>query len=235
MRITKSGLGILAILMAIMTAGCGSNSLSSELASDVKSTNDSTGISIEVEGSFLSSSDVQRLEDNIVPGLSIREALVNSRITELSPAGASIQSIRGVTLDPTLQWAISINGDRLDVGDWDTNVNNNDVISIEVLSSNNTKNVDIIIVTVNGGRLQPELTHSYVGPYTNEVVIRDLLKQSGIVVLSDNNKMIKMVQGYNPKVNEKWVLKVNNKLLNANGLDMKLKPQDEVTMELNNS
>ncbi len=218
-----------------MTVGCGSNQLRSGHPSDVKSTNDSTGISIVVEGSFLSSSDIQRLEGNIVPGLSIREAVVNSGVIELTPAATSIQSIHGVTLAPTLYWAISINGDRLDADDWDTKVKNNDVISINVLSSHNSMHVDIIIVTVNGGRLQPELTNSFVSPYTNEVVIRELLKQSGIVVLSDNSKAIKMVQGYSPKINEKWVLKVNNKLLNANGMDMKLQSEDEVKIELNNS
>jgi len=221
--------------MAILIAGCGSNKLPSELTSDVNSTNDSTGISIAVTGNLLSKSEVQRLEGNILPSLSIRESLVNSGIIELTQQGTNIQSIHGVTLDPNLHWAISINGDRIDGDDWDTKVNNNDVISIYILSSEHVKDVEIVIVSVNGGRLQPELTHSYVSPYTHEVVIRDLLKQSGIVVLSDNSKTIKKVQGYSPKVNEKWILKVNNKLLNANGMDMKLKPQDEVTIELNNS
>ncbi|OAB32766.1 hypothetical protein PMSD_17525 [Paenibacillus macquariensis subsp. defensor] len=225
------------IFMAVLIAGCGSNKMPSGLASDVKSTNNSTGISIAVTGNLLSSSEIQRLESNILPGLSIRDALVNSEIIELTQQGmqgTNIQSIHGVTLDPSLRWAISINGDRIDDGDWDTKVNNNDVISISILSSGHVKDVEIVIVSVNGSRLQPELTHSYVSPYTHEVVIRNLLKQSGIVVLSDNSKTIRTVQGYNPKANEKWILKVNNKLLNANGLDMKLKPQDEVTMELNN-
>ncbi|MEC0089989.1 hypothetical protein [Paenibacillus macquariensis] len=152
---------------------------------------------------------------------------MNSEIIELTQQGmqgTNIQSIHGVTLDPSLRWAISINGDRIDAGDWDTKVNNNDVISISILFSGHVKDVEIVIESVNGSRLQPELTHSYVSPYTQEVVIRNLLKQSGIVVLSDNSKTISTVQGYNPKANEKWILKVNNKLLNANGLDMKLKP-----------
>ncbi len=221
--------------MAILIAGCGSNKMPSELNSDVKSTNDSTGISIVVMGNLLSKSEVQRLESSILPNLSIRESLVNSGLIELTQQGTNIHSIQGVTLDSNLHWAISINGDRIDSEDWDAKVNNNDVISIYILSSDHAKDVEIVIVSVNGGRLQPELTHSYVSPYTHEVVIRDLLKQSGIVVLSDNSKTIKKVQEYSPKMNEKWILKVNNKLLNANGMDMKLKPQDEVTIELNNS
>ncbi|WP_149466368.1 hypothetical protein [Paenibacillus antarcticus] len=235
MRITKSCVGILFIFMAILIAGCGSNKMPSELNSDVKSTNDSTGISIVVMGNLLSKSEVQRLESSILPNLSIRESLVNSGLIELTQQGTNIHSIQGVTLDSNLHWAISINGDRIDSEDWDAKVNNNDVISIYILSSDHAKDVEIVIVSVNGGRLQPELTHSYVSPYTHEVVIRDLLKQSGIVVLSDNSKTIKKVQEYSPKMNEKWILKVNNKLLNANGMDMKLKPQDEVTIELNNS
>ncbi|MNJ70717.1 hypothetical protein D3C77_671960 [compost metagenome] len=62
--------------------------------------------------------------------------------------------------------------------------------------------------------------------------MRDLLRLSGIVNFNPSNKHIIAVNGHQPGVNERWVLKVNNKELRENGLEMRLKPQDNVQLEL---
>ena len=56
---------------------------------------------------------------------------------------------------------------------------------------------------------------------------------SGYVQLSEDLKNVLMVSEYVPHSDEVWKIKVNNKLILENGLDMKLHPQDEVEVVLN--
>lgn len=85
---------------------------------------------------------------------------------------------------------------------------------------------------LDGGSMKPDMTHSYVFPYTNNQSVRDVMAHSGFVKLTDNKMYVDTVQGYSPKSVEKWVVKVNGKELVDSGLEMKLTPQDEVEIRL---
>ncbi|MNW66890.1 hypothetical protein D3C74_454050 [compost metagenome] len=89
-----------------------------------------------------------------------------------------------------------------------------------------------VILTVNGGSEQPALTHSYVQPFTENLSVRALLMSSGIVQLAENNKTVLTVKEYKPLTNEEWKLELNDKTLLDNGIDMKLRIQDELELSL---
>jgi hypothetical protein len=85
---------------------------------------------------------------------------------------------------------------------------------------------------VNGGSEQPELTHSYVLSFVEDLSVRGLMKNSGIIKLAEDNKTVLAVLDYTPLSSEEWKLKVNDKGLLGNGLDMKLRPQDKLEISL---
>jgi hypothetical protein len=85
---------------------------------------------------------------------------------------------------------------------------------------------------VQGGIHKPKLKQYYVTRFKDGITVRDLLVSSGIVQLTPNFKQIVAVNGYHCDTTEKWVLKVNKKLLIEAGLDMRLRANDVVDIEL---
>lgn len=83
--------------------------------------------------------------------------------------------------------------------------------------------------------MEPNLNRQYAGIYVQECTVRDVLKSSGVVRLSENNKFVVAVENVMPRTNQRWVIKVNDKELMENGLDMKLNPRDAVKLELVNA
>lgn len=81
----------------------------------------------------------------------------------------------------------------------------------------------------------PTLNRQYAGVYVQECTVRDVLKSSGIVRMSENNKFVVSVENVTPRMNQRWVIMVNDKELMENGLDMKLNPRDAVKLELTNA
>ena len=53
--------------------------------------------------------------------------------------------------------------------------------------------------------------------------------------MSENNKFVVSVENVTPRMNQRWVIMVNDKELMENGLDMKLDPRDAVKLELTNA
>lgn len=74
-------------------------------------------------------------------------------------------------------------------------------------------------------------------PFTEDLSVKLLMKNSGMVRLAEDNRTLLNVMEYTPLSNEEWRLRVNDKALLSNGVDMKLKPQDmlEIALVLRNS
>ncbi|MGP3784650.1 hypothetical protein [Paenibacillus sp. 1A_MP2] len=88
------------------------------------------------------------------------------------------------------------------------------------------------LLKVSGGNIMPNLNRQYAGVYVQECTVRDVLKSSGIVRMSENNKFVVSVENVIPRMNQRWMIMVNDKELMENGLDMKLNPRDAVKLEL---
>ncbi|AJS57906.1 hypothetical protein [Paenibacillus sp. IHBB 10380] len=225
------------ILVFTIVSGCSPDKGTDVVIPIVRSASNSSGISINMEGNLIPPNAIKQLEQSLIPGVSIKDALTASGVVTISSEGHHIESVIDVSLDPGLEWSVEVNGNNLDKENWDNRLQAEDNIRIAVQFIDGSKSGDtrsVVIFTVNGGIVQPNISHSYINPYLEEQSIRELLRTTGIVVLSDNGKIILMVNGYSPKASEKWIVKVNNKTLLENGLDMKLQPQDEVKIELVN-
>ncbi|MNP41437.1 hypothetical protein D3C76_1351410 [compost metagenome] len=68
--------------------------------------------------------------------------------------------------------------------------------------------------------------------FKEDLTVRDLLKSCSSVQLADDNKKVLSVDDYTPLSNEEWKLKVNGKQLLDDGMDMKLRAQDELEILL---
>lgn len=68
--------------------------------------------------------------------------------------------------------------------------------------------------------------------FMQDMSVKGLLKNSGMVRLAEDNRTVLTVMDYTPLSSEEWRLKVNDKGLLGNGVDMKLSPQDKLEISL---
>lgn len=168
-------------------------------------------------------------------GLTLRDALRSSNLVILNDNGSAIQSVGDVALDASLAWGVKLNQRELRTNQWGTTLKIGDQIQVYVtttrLSPENTLKGSLVL-SVQGGIHKPELKQYYVTRYKEGITVRDLLVSSGIVQLTPNFKQIVAVNGYHCDTTENWVLKVNKKVLIEAGLDMRLRENDVVDIEL---
>lgn len=179
---------------------------------------------IELAGSGRQFSEVYK------PGITLIELMKNSGIVTFSEDGSVIKTVNKVLLGPEIVWQIQLD-DKI-ITDWHTSVQRGQAIVISAQPAAGAEPLQPILLTVNGGSGQPELTHSHILAYTENLTVRSLLKSSKIVQLSEDNKTILTAMGYAPLSSEDWKLKVNGKTLLNSGVDMKLRPQDELEISL---
>src|SRR5690606_4116786 len=166
-------------------------------------------------------------------GLSVRQAL-ESQLIQLTSDGKGILSVGDVSLDTTLEWGVKLNKQDLKPEDWSTKLKKGDVILVYVKTVNSEGDLtgqEAIILTVNHGVASGGERLQFVKRYEDNITVRDLLRMSGIVTFNLNNKQIIAVNGQQPGMHEMWILKVNHKELKENGLEMRLKPHDNVQLE----
>lgn len=178
----------------------------------------------------LAGSSGRQLSEAYKPGITLIELLKNSGVVTVNEDGSSIQTVNKVMLGPDMVWQLQLD-DRV-ITDWNTAVLREQAIVITAKSVAGEESLLPIILTVNGGSGQPELTHSHILSYTENLTVRGLLKGSGFVQLGEDNKTVLKAMDYAPLSSEEWKLKVNGKTLLNSGIDMKLRPQDELEISL---
>ncbi len=227
---------IMLIIATLLLTGC--KQADQEEASANVYSNDVNGeVSLSEKDGFFSPAVIQNLQQYLQQGVTVREGLKRSGIVGFSDNG-SVLTISQVSLDPLFEWAFEINGQKLGKDNLDTVLQDHDEISINIQYADHKKDgkdakaPEFTVLKLDGGSMKPDMTHSYVFPYTNNQSVRDVMAHSGFVKLTDNKMYVDTVQGYSPKSVEKWVVKVNGKELVDSGLEMKLTPQDEVEIRL---
>ncbi|MDO7905201.1 hypothetical protein Q5741_02075 [Paenibacillus sp. JX-17] len=215
----------------LLLAGCSSQEAS---AVPIVGQSMSDDITIQMDGRSLLPQLTKTLKINYKDGLTIAEVLRNEGQMRLSDDGMHISAVAGTTLDPSLAWKIQLNGHSVVPEQWKQKLDKKDNLQIELtaVQRNPKDKPQSARLSVNGGTLNPGLSRAYINVFHDSLTVRDILVNSGLVKLNDNNKAVVSVEGYSPRVNEQWILKVNNKQLITNGLDMKLQPQDIVEIEL---
>ncbi|MDR0269701.1 hypothetical protein [Paenibacillus sp.] len=230
----KSFIKVIAFMaiVAVLLSGC--NVGESKSSGEISSGDASSMILISEKDDFFTQDIIRDLEQYLEPGVTISEGLKNSGIVTFTEDG-SIRSISQVSLSPAFIWGLELNDKRLESDKLDTVLKENDEIGISIEPTdpqNTVKNMQYSVLKLNGGTLQPSLSHTYILPYTETERVRDMLLNNDVVKLSSDKRMVQSVNGYVCKSAEKWVIKVNGKELGENGFDMMLSPQDEVEIKL---
>ncbi|MDQ0196112.1 hypothetical protein [Paenibacillus wynnii] len=225
--------GLLGLIIMMSAGGCSTILDTKVEGSYTEATVNGPLLSFYVGDSEFNGSGNKQLSGAYKKGITLRELLRNSGIVVFAEDGKSILSVSDVSLDPQLKWELKVGDEPLGYEDWDHAVDRTDHIKLIAMPKGNMESVESVILFLNGASDHPEMTQSYVLRFIADSSVRSLLKNSGLVQLSENNKNILMVNEYSPLSDEVWRVKVNGKLLMENGLDMKLRPQDEVEIVLN--
>ncbi|WP_379131849.1 hypothetical protein [Paenibacillus sp. sgz500958] len=165
-------------------------------------------------------------------GITLRDLLSSSGLVEFAQDDKSIVSVNGVSFMQDMDWELQLDGKKLEHDAWDHVVDPEDHIGLVAWPYDSSKNIQSVILYVNGGTEQPEISHSYIMPFTADSSVRSLLEECGFVKISEDNNNVIEVKDYVLLTDEQWRVKVNKKLLMENGMDMKLRPQDEVELAL---
>ncbi|BFH61629.1 hypothetical protein [Paenibacillus azoreducens] len=220
------------IVTAFLLSGCSSDK--SKDATAVVSSDVSSGIVISEKDDFFTPETIRNLEKYLEQGVTIRDGLKKSGIVTFAKDG-SIHSISQVSLSPAFIWGLELNDKKLGKDKLDTILKENDEIGISIEPADPkdmAKDIRYSVLKLNGGNLQPGISHTYILPYSENESVREMLLHTDIVKLSKDKRMIETVNGYVRKPEEKWAVKVNGKELGENGFDMKLTPRDEVEIKL---
>ncbi|WP_019909602.1 hypothetical protein [Paenibacillus sp. HW567] len=219
---------LLGIIIIATAGGCSSVLGTTADGSNSGARNDGPTFSLMVGDSELAGSSGRQLSEAYKSGISLLELLKSSGVATFAADGLSILSVNKVFLSPEWVWEIHMDGKK--ITDWNSNVDRDDSIIIAAKPAAGGAELQPVLLSINGGSEQPELTHSYVQPYTEDLTVRSMLKGSEMVQLAEDNRTVTTVMDYAPLSNEAWKLKVNGKPLLDSGIDMKLRPQD--TLEI---
>ena len=225
-------IGLCLLVLAIL-AGCTETQPSEQPV--VKETDSSNTITVAVDGSTFLPDATKSIKRDFSEGLTLKKALLNSGLVDFTADGKRIQSVGEVSLDSSLSWAVKLNGKDIDPENWGMELHAKDEVIIYVKAADSTGEgvaYQTTLLKISGGNIMPDLNRQYAGVYIQECTVRDVLKSSGIVRMSENNKYVVSVENVVPRMNQRWVIMVNDKELMENGLDMKLNPRDAVKLQL---
>ncbi|MNI28278.1 hypothetical protein D3C73_820490 [compost metagenome] len=220
----------LGILIIAVTGGCSSVLDAQNEGNNGGAGNAGPAFSVRVGDSELAGSSGGQISEAYKDGMPLIELLKKSGVATFADDGYSLLTVNKVSLSPEWIWEIQLNGKK--IMDWNSSVDRSDSILIAAEPAAAGSELQPVIFTVNGGSEQPEMTHSYVLPYSEDLSVRGVLKGSGMVQLAEDNKTVISIMDYKPLSNEAWRLKVNGKQLLDSGIDMKLRPQDTLEVAL---
>ncbi|MDU4698480.1 MULTISPECIES: hypothetical protein [Paenibacillus] len=220
--------------IALLVSACAQGQITDQPApteTQLTEKEESHDISLMIDGGTFIPDVTRSLHYDYRDGLTARRALESSGIVRFTEDRAAIQSVGEVSLDSTLEWGTRLNDKELASSGWDQDLQVGDKLLVYVKTVDSFEAIPhqaSLLLIIDGGSQKKY----YVNKYDDNTTVRDLLKRSNIVQFTPNNKSIVSVGGYTPKENEQWTLKVNGKKLLDTGLDMRLKPQDNVEIVL---
>lgn len=220
----------LGLILIVISGGCSAFNSNSEV-NNAAARATQPGFSLKVGDNDLTGSSGRQLSDAYKQEITLQELLKNSGLATFAGDGATLLTVNKVSLGQDMVWEIQLNGKEIKDLNSSVKLEDNIEITAKAAAAPNEP-LQPVILTVNGGSEQPELTHSYVLPYTEDLSVRELLKSSSIVQMADDNKTVLTVDEYKPLTSEEWKLKLNDKALLDSGIDMKLRMQDKLEVSL---
>ncbi|GGN95596.1 hypothetical protein [Saccharibacillus kuerlensis] len=200
--------------------------------------NSSENFRLVVDGGIYMPNENRSLVSTYRPEDTIRDALERSGIVKFDNEGR-IASVDDAEVHSELKWAVKQNGKTLPESGFSTRVQPGDEILLYIEAPGNDGE-PVNTLLISGGELNSTLSGSYAHPFTEGTTVLNVLKASGLVTMSENDRTIRLVKaspdlpkGYMTKPRERWVVKVNGKeLKQQGGLDMLLQPGDYVELTL---
>lgn len=220
--------------VAIVVSACAQGQITDQPApaeTPRTETEQSHDITLTIDGGNFIPDVTRSLHYDYMDGLTARRALESSGIVRFTEDRSAIQSVGEVSLDSTLEWGTRLNEKELASDSWDQELRVGDKLLVYVKTIDSYEAIPqqaSLLLIIDGGNQKKY----FVNKYDDNTTVRDLLNRSGFVQFNSNNKSIVSVGGYAPQENEQWILKVNGKKLLDTGLEMRLKPQDNVEVVL---
>lgn len=221
---------ILLLVLVIISSGC------SAWDEDSGSNDDGTPgmVNMIVDGGSFVPAINQSLHIRYDEDMTIYEVL--SRVASLSKENNQIVSAGSIVLHDTLQWEVERNGKKMEPGLWGQKIKDQDTVTLSIVPATpidtSHKDGSAIVLKLHGGSNNFDLRLTLARLYDPTMTVRDVLISADEVQLTDNQKYLESIHGYTPRISERWVIKVNNKEIVAQGLDMTLDPGDEVRVEI---
>ena len=225
---------LIPLLLLGITAGCRNGSEPSSFNPVNQLQAQPSVISFIAEGYYFSTETITAIQNSLKEGKTVRDALKGSGVVQFFENG-EIHSVGRIALSKALCWNLEINNKDAAPEEWNKQIHPNDKLKLTVRMNDSGRAVlanEPLMLKIQGGIVKPGISHTYLFPYREELSIRELFKNSGIIELTESNKAVSAVKGYALKPGERWIIKVNDKRLRENGLDMKLTPQDQVEISL---
>ncbi|MDO3409511.1 hypothetical protein QWJ34_07025 [Saccharibacillus sp. CPCC 101409] len=207
-------------------------------ANTAADSDESNNFRLVVDGGIYMPNENRSLVSTYRPEDTVRDALERSEIVRFDNEGR-IAAVDDTELHSELVWSVKRNGKEVEESDFSSRIQPGDeiLLAIEAPGSSDEPQNTLLI---SGGELNPALGGSYAHAYTEGTTVRNVLKESGLVTMSENDRAISQVRvdakskdSYMTKPRERWVLKVNGKELNQEaGFDMPLQPGDYVELAL---
>ncbi|WP_223066503.1 hypothetical protein [Paenibacillus caui] len=216
----------------LLSAACDSENAAVQPDSVAHRQND--GIELWIDGGNLMPDVRRALHVDFSSDLNVRKVLENSGIVALSEDEDGIKSVGNISLDNELYWGVKVNGMDSDASAWDKVLKRGDEILVCLKKDSDETDAlsGQIVLKMSGGTSNPSLKHYFVNLYHDNLTVRDLLLNSGMIRMNNHYQLVTAVNGYMARVNEKWIVKLNNKKLLESGLDRKLQPSDTVEVIL---
>ncbi|MEK4994217.1 hypothetical protein BK125_16305 [Paenibacillus odorifer] len=224
---------LLGLVIVFIIGGCSTLADINNEGNNGLAGSDGPTLSLIVAGNDLLTNPLDKqLSESYRKGITIFDLLKGSGKATFSEDNTSILTVNNISLGPGMNWELQMDGETIGSEDWGRTVGHESKLVITAMSKEQEEPLQIVLLTVNGGSEQVNLNHSYVMGFTEDLTVRGLLKNSSVVQLTEDNKKVLSIGDYTPLSNEVWKMKVNGKQLLENGMDMKLRVQDELEILL---
>lgn len=224
---------MLGLVIVFIIGGCSTNNDGNSNANNGVAGSEGPTISIRVgDNELLTKPSDRLLSGSYRNGISIMELLKGSNVATFAEDNSSIVSVKDFSLEAGMVWELQMGGQIIGNADWNNTVGYDSQLVFTAKSKDHQAPLQTVRLTLNGGSVEVDLHHTYIMLFKEDLTVRDLLKSCSSVQLADDNKKVLSVDDYTPLSNEEWKLKVNGKQLLDDGMDMKLRAQDELEILL---
>ncbi|WP_042228945.1 hypothetical protein [Paenibacillus popilliae] len=235
-RSSRLGLGLLLLgVLFLVSSACASTVSHRGEQEDTEPPGKKVIVSID-GGTF-----VPTLSERIVVSyqspMKLVDVLKQSGTVKVSEDKSTIVSVGDVALDPKMEWGLLLNGKEYVLPfAMDKKLNPDDVVGVFI------KKLDVrtnhvaapgVTLRIDGGTVAPNITNSYLVRWTEELTLKELVRNFAQFSLDEDQKHVLRIGEKEPEATAVLTLKLNDKKLDySQNAERKLKPDDEIEIKI---